>query len=443
MLRRCCGAKRFVFNEYIAASKRRFQEGVDKDRFLKVNDFKRDLTARKTAGDLPWLNEVPGSLIEAAADDADRAYQNFYASLKKVKTKGKPGAASKRVGLPRFKKRGRSRDSFRLRDRQVKFIDRRHMEMTKIGVVRLKEPFVLAKDSRLVSLTVYREADRWFVSFLVDERDEVPTPIIGPIVGVDFGLTTFATLSSEAGHHEKIASPNPLRSALRRLATAQRRCARKQRGSRNQRKATLVVAKLHRRIKNVREHFVHQFTTDLARTKSVIVVEDLNVANMVKNRSLARAISDQGWSEARRQWGYKTKQHGSRLIAADRFFASSKICSACGHRLEKLPLGVRRWTCPACGAEHDRDGNAAENLRIYGEKSCVVVVPQMLGEVTPAEIPLGASGTTKGRAFGALEALVTHGSMKQEAGATEGRSLRTVSPVDVGPFSARAGETSG
>ncbi|MFI5296685.1 MAG: RNA-guided endonuclease InsQ/TnpB family protein [Polyangiales bacterium] len=434
--RRCCGAKRFVFNEYVAASKRRFLEGTDKDRFLKVNDFKRGITSRKAVGDLLWLGDVPSGVVEAAADDANQAHQNFYAARKKANAAGGRG---RRVGLPRFKKRGRSRDSFRLRDRQVTLIDRRHVEMTKIGTVRLKEPFALATDSRLVSVTVYREADRWFASFLISEPDEAPTPVDGPVCGVDLGITTFATLSSEAGHHEKIASPNPLRGALRRLATAQRRCARKQKGSNNRKKATLVVAELHRRVKNVREDFVHRFTTELARTKSVIVVEDLSVANMVRNHCLALAILDQMWGGARRQFGYKTKQYGSRLLAADRWFASSKICSACEYRMEGLLLRVRVWTCPACGTRHDRDGNAAENLRLYGER----LVPRMPGEVTPAEIPLRASGTAKGRACGAPEALVTHGSMKQEAGATGGLSLRTVSPVDADVPSATAGETFG
>lgn len=149
---------------------------------------------------------------------------------------------------------------------------------------------------------------------------------------------------------------------LRKLKRLSRRLSHKQKGSRNRKKAQMKLARLHREIRNIRQDFLHKLTTELAKTKSVIVLENLNVSGMMRNHSLARHIADASWSEMKRQLAYKTVWYWSRLVLADRWYPSSKLCSACGHKMDKMPLSVRSWTCPSCGTIHDRDENAAQNL---------------------------------------------------------------------------------
>jgi putative transposase len=419
--RKYAGTKRLVYNLYLEAAQTLFHSCQDKVRFLKKNDFKREFTARRHS-DFPWMDEIPSNLIELAIDDADRAYQNFYAARKKAR----------KVGLPRRKKKGNARDSFRFRNELVKLLDRRHIHVSKIGRVRLKEPLRFIKDQRVVSLTVYREADRWFGSFLVEEPLATPVPPTNPIVGVDLGVLTFATVS-DGFSYQRVAHTNALKSSLKRLQRLSRQQSRKERGSNSKKKATMKLARQHRRVKNIRETQIHKLTTKLAKTKSVVVIEDLNVSGMVKNKNLARSVMDQGFGMVRRQLEYKTKKFGSRLLVVDRFFPSSKLCSVCGFKCEKMPLSVRRWSCVKCGATHDRDENASENLRQEGQRMLANdLVPQMLGEFTPEEIPLGVDGTMMGCTGSTPEASTAHGSLNQEAGSTCGKSSRTVSPVNAG-----------
>lgn len=183
----------------------------------------------------------------------------------------------------------------------------------------------------------------------------------GPVAGIDVGLSHFATVA--AGEESwQITAPRPLSRYLKLLRRRHRQHSRKRQGSRNRRKSARRLARLHRRIGNIRQDFLHQFSTHLAKTKRVIVVEDLNVSGMLRNRCLARHIADSGWSAFRRMLEYKCAWYGSSLLVADRFYPSSKTCSACARVLAKLPLHVRDWACPECGTHHDRDVNAARNL---------------------------------------------------------------------------------
>ncbi len=207
-----------------------------------------------------------------------------------------------------------------------------------------------------------READRWYVSLTVEVDLPEPEPVEGPAVGIDVGLAHFATLVKEDGTVEKIPAPRPLLRYLRLLRRRQRRHSKKQKGSKNRKKSALRLARLHRRIRHIRQDFLHKVTTHLAKTKRVVVVEDLSVSGLLKNPKLARHIADVGWGEFRRMLAYKCPWYGSRLVEANRYFPSSKMCSCCGQVLESLPLDVREWDCPACGAHHDRDVNAAKNL---------------------------------------------------------------------------------
>jgi putative transposase len=204
-------------------------------------------------------------------------------------------------------------------------------------------------------------AGRWFVSVLVEETIE-PYPAASSVVGIDVGLTSLLTLSTG----EKVANPRHERRDRERLAKAQRALARKQKGSVNREKARVKVARAHARIADRRRDFLHKLSTRLVRENQAVVTEDLSVRNMVRNHSLARAISDAAWSDLRDMLEYKCEWYGRELVVIDRWFPSSKTCSACGHLAAKMPLGVREWTCASCGTRHDRDVNAAINIRAAG-----------------------------------------------------------------------------
>jgi putative transposase len=181
-------------------------------------------------------------------------------------------------------------------------------------------------------------------------------------VGVDLGVTHFAVTSDG----EKIANPRHLECKAKKLARYQRRMSRCQKGSKNRARAAAKVAREHRKVRNARRDFLHRISTQLVRSADLIVIEDLSVKNMVRNRRLARVISDCGWGEFRRQLEYKCERYGRDLVVIGRWYPSSKTCSACGHLLTWLNLGTRRWTCPSCGARHDRDINAAKNILAAG-----------------------------------------------------------------------------
>jgi len=186
-------------------------------------------------------------------------------------------------------------------------------------------------------------------------------------VGVDLGVLALATLSTG----ERIVGPKALKRDLRRLRRLSQSLSRKQKGSKNRAKAKAKLARLHARIANVRQDSLHQLTSDITRRFDIIGIEDLNVRGMVRNHRLARSIADMGFREFRRQLEYKAARRGAVVVLADRFFPSSKLCSACGTIQDELPLTVRVWTCAACGTTHDRDLNAAINLAQYAVSSTV------------------------------------------------------------------------
>jgi putative transposase len=249
-------------------------------------------------------------------------------------------------------------------------------------------------------------ADRWFVSITVDTPDtsRLPKAENQGAVGVDLGVSALATLSTG----ETIPGPKPHKALLDRLRRLSRSLSRKQKGSANRKKAGARLAKLHARIANIRADALHKFTTDLTRRFHTIGIEDLNVRGMMKNRHLARSIMDMSFFESRRQLEYKAAMRGGEIVVADRFFASSKTCSACRHKLDDLPLSLRQWTCPDCGAVHDRDVNAAINLKKVAESS--------VGGCQPFQRQADCSATACGEAGAGLgrKLKTKPASMKQE-----------------------------
>ncbi len=211
------------------------------------------------------------------------------------------------------------------------------------------------------TVTVSRDAaGRWFVSILVEETLH-PLEPTGSVVGVDAGITALVTLSTG----EKIPNPRHERTDERKLVKAHRELSRKARGSKNRAKARRKVATIYARIADRRRDFLHKLTTRLVRENQTVVIEDLPVSNLLRNHSLARAISDAAWRQLRTMLEYKTAWYGRNVVAVDRWFPSSKLCSACGTKRDTLPLNVRTWTC-GCGALHERDINAAKNILAAG-----------------------------------------------------------------------------
>ncbi len=248
------------------------------------------------------------------------------------------------------------RDSFRLTG-TIRF-EGRKIQLPRIGKVRIKEKRDSYCKGRILSATVRRRADRWFVSVTVEEEIPDFTPRGGVAVGVDLGVKTLATLSDGT----VFANPRALGRRLRKLRQLSKSLSRKRKGSKNREKAKLRLARMYLRIFNIRHDTLHKITTYLAKSHSRIVIEDLNVSGMMRNRRLARAIADVGFYEFRRQLEYKCRWYCSQLVIVSRTYPSSKMCSGCGHRKKELLLSEREYHCEECGLRIDRDQNAALNL---------------------------------------------------------------------------------
>jgi putative transposase len=291
------------------------------------------------------MYEVSKCAPQEALRNLDRAFKNFYRGLK----------SGKRVGFPRFKKRG-VYDSFRLTG-TIRFIGRM-IQLPRLGRIRLKEKRESYFKGKVLSATVTRRADRWYVSVTVEMEMDLPEPPSGGPVGVDLGVKTLATLSDGTMY----SNPRVLEKRLRKLRKLSKSLSRKKRGSKNRERARLGLAKLHLRVFNIRQDTLHKITTYLAKNHSQIVIEYLCVSGLLKNRRLSRVIADVGFYELRRQLEYKCEWYSSELVVAPRFYPSSKRCSVCGNIKSDLTLSDRVYVCKECGLEMDRDLNAACNL---------------------------------------------------------------------------------
>ena len=316
----------------------------------------------------PWWAECSKEAYNTGLDQLARALKNWADSRKSARR-------GRRMGFPRFKSRRRHTPSVRFTTGTIRLEeDRRHVTLPRLGTIKTHESTrklhrrIAAGRARILSATVRAEAGRWFACFTVEVQRAVRAPARpDAVVGVDLGIKTLATFSDG---RPPAANPKHYDAARRKLARASRATSRRQgpdrrtgaRPSHRWRKANAARNRVHHRTVNLRADAIHKLTTALARTYGTIVVEDLNVAGMVKNRRLARVISDAGFGQIRRQLAYKTVWNGGTLIVADRWYPSSKTCSRCGVVKAKLHLSERIFVCPTCGLVLDRDENAASNL---------------------------------------------------------------------------------
>ena len=338
------GVARFAYNWGLEQRIARYKNNQGNDRFTDAMKQHKLLTSLKK-DQFSWMYETSKCAPQEALRDLHLAFKNFYRGLK----------SGKKIGFPRFKRRG-VRDSFRLNG-TIKF-HKRAIQLPRIGKVRINEQRKCYYNGRILSVTVRRRANRWFVSVTVEEDLLDPLAVQGAPVGVDLGVKSLATLSDGT----TFANPRALGRRLRKLKQLHRSLSRKEKGSKNHEKAKLRLAIMYLRFFNVRRDTLHKLTTYLTKSHSKVVIEDLNVSWMLKNRRLARAIADVGFYEFRRQLEYKCKWYGSELVVVSRTFPSSKMCSRCGHRKKELSLSEREYRCEQCGLVIDRDLNAALNL---------------------------------------------------------------------------------
>lgn len=343
-LSRLFGCVRVVWNDALAACK-------GSEKLPSYNQLSILLTQSKQTEERVWLTEVSAVPLQQSVRNLNVAYQNFFNSVN-GKRKGK------KINPPRFKSR-KSKQSATFTN--VGFsIKGEKVYLAKIGYLDVMWSRPLPSEPS--SVTVIKDAaGRYFLSFVVEINPE-KLPDNGKSVGIDLGITDFATLDNG----EKIKSPKPLKKRFKKLRKAQRYLSRKQKGSKRREKARLKVAKLHAKIKDIRTDFLHKLSTRLIRENQTIVLEDLNTSGMLKNRKLSRAISDLGWRSFRDMLKAKSERYGRDFRVISRWEPTTQKCSCCGQIGGKKELSVREWTCLFCGETHDRDVNAAKNIKVAG-----------------------------------------------------------------------------
>ena len=332
------GTSRFVYNWCLQEWNKQYSEGKKPSAY----NLKKEFNAIKYEN-YPWLKEIHRDAHSKPFEDVNSAFQKFF---------------KKTSRYPQFKKRTHGRSFYVSNDKFS--VDRFTVKLPKIGVIKIAEE--LRFSGKITSAVVSQDTDRWFISISVDIPDYHKSRTSNEIVGIDLGIHSALTLSTG----EKFSAPKPLKRYLKKLQRLSRQHSRKQKGSENKKKSALRLARLHRKIKCIRSDFIHKIITQVCSKSHIIVLEDLAVRNMVKNHKLARSLIDVSFGEIKRQFVYKAKIYGNRLIFADRFFPSSKACSNCGNVKDTLLLSEREYCCEECGYVQDRDINASLNLRTLG-----------------------------------------------------------------------------
>lgn len=361
--KKACGVARFSYNWALAEWKKQYEQDkmyldeclakgtdIDESKLNSPNQFKlrKQLNAIKRK-EFPFMLEVTKCSQEQAIIQLGKAFDNFF--------KG-------RAKYPQFRKKGiNDRFSITNENFKIKLVkDKPFIQIPKLGLVKMCEK--LRFDGKILSAKVFTKAGKWFVSIAVELTKVIlPQPKTGKSVGIDLGIKDLATLSDGT----KIQAPKPLKNKLKKLQRLSKSLSRKKKGSKNREKAKTKLSRLHYKISCIRKDFLHKLTTDLVKKFDVICLENLNIKGMM-NRKLSRAISDLGLYELKRQLIYKANQWMKTVKEVGRFYPSSKTCSCCGFKLDKLDLSIRNWTCPKCNTNHDRDVNASINILNNADK---------------------------------------------------------------------------
>lgn len=413
---RACGTARRVWNWALGEWNRQYVAGQKPNAMAlkkQFNAIKYSDPQWLDENGQPWLKNIHRDAHSQPFSHLAKAWNRFFADIK----------AGNPAHEPQFKKKGCCRDSFYVANDKFS-VSGKMIRLPKIGYVVMTE--ALRFDGKILGATVSRTADRWFVAVQVEVPDAqfYRRCTADEIQGVDLGIKAAATLSNG----ESVEAPKPLKAALRRLKIRSRRISRKieaakiiagfapktrlPKGTRlpvssNCKKSSASLARLHTRIANIRADFIHKLTTRLCRESQTVVIEDLHVKGMLANDKLARAISDAGFGMFRSQMQYKAQRYSTRLVIADRWYPSSRLCSVCDWKNEALTLKDREWTCPQCGTHHDRDLNAAQNLKRLATATALPVaspagnggtvagmVPASVGKVTPVRYECGQQDTS-------------------------------------------------
>lgn len=356
------GTARFAYNWALAEWQRQYEKDEKPSKYginKKLNSLKKE--------EFPWMYEVTKAAPQIAVYELAMAFSRFFD--KKLKAE-----------YPKPKKKGKAKDSFRVDDGvgankpNAVNIKGKKIKIPKLGWVKMVEPPRFS--GNIKSAVISRTANRWFVSLAMDTNDIRPIKRENQAIGgVDLGIKSLATTNDGVFYE----NPKALNKNLKKLKRLQRSLSRRKKGSNSKERARRKVAKQHATIANIRKDALHKVTIDIIRNYAIIGIEDLNVQGMMQNHNLARAIADVGFYEFRRQLEYKAKWYGSEIVVVDKWYPSSKTCSECGFKLNKLALSQRAWICPKCKSKHDRDVNAAKNL-------ANMALRQVLPEVTRMEI---------------------------------------------------------
>jgi putative transposase len=381
MLARTFGCARVVFNDAIRCRDEAWRAG---EKITPTEVQQRVITEAKTTEARGWLSEVASVALVQSVQDAHRAFSNFFDSVQGRRR-------GRKVGRPRFKSRKDNRQSFRLTRNGFTLRSDGRLYLAKIGDVKVR----WSRDLPSVpsSVTIIREPDSHYYASFVVEVEPTPLPVVEREAGVDLGIARLATVADTTGRRVDVANPKHLQRKQRKLARVEREKARRAKGGKNRAKSRRTVAIQHGKVARARRDYHHKQALTLVRENQAVYVEDLNIAGMVLNRRLARAIHDAGWAQFVRLLEEKAERYGRTLVKVSRWLSSSKTCSTCGHVMDTMPLKIRVWACPSCGTVHDRDFNAALNILAAGRaerrNACGAAVSPSFGEAVGDE-----AGTT-------------------------------------------------